>query len=94
MAKKTTTKKTEAAGFLVVLSWGDKSVSHSGETILECLDAFTNDEVLNLGGKCFLDVKNGDRSAGILLWPRLVKRMLINKLSRELLQKRLLQSLK
>lgn len=87
-------KKVADGGFVVSLSWGDTKLVKSGATMLECFNAFSSDEVGKLGGKAILKVESGGKSAQTVLFPRLVKRFLMNPLTRELTQKRLLMALK
>lgn len=69
----------------------DKTYTNSAATIVEAL------EVLNpehLKSKVIVGVQYGTKYAEVLLWPRMMKKLLVNKIFKELFQKRMILALK
>lgn len=78
--------------YKVSLRLPDKIYSKSAETILEALNEIHVENTFKTKG--VICVKYGKKYAELLLPIPMMKKLLVNQLSRELLQKRLLLSLK
>ena len=78
--------------FYIKLTIADKIYEAETNTILEALESLRLDNFIK--GKGILKVKKGKLETEILLWPRQLKRLMMNKIYRAILQKRLLNSLK
>lgn len=79
-------KSTQQNAYSVVLSFGEYECKSSGETIEEALGNL-KPEVIKSAGK--LVVKSGKNTAEIIVYPRQVKRFLVNRFCRIFLDKRL-----
>jgi len=74
--------------FSLSLKLNEKEYKATGKTILEGLNKLLKaDGVVKTRG--ILKVKKGKKSFEMILYPFVLKRLYINKLSRELLQKRI-----
>ena len=78
--------------YRVSLKLADKTYTKIGSTIADALDAL--DLSVKVGGKGIFQVKYGKLRAEVFLYPRMIKKLAVNQLSRQLFQKRLLTALK
>lgn len=78
--------------YKVSLKLPDKTYSKTAPSIVEALDALNLD--VKIGSKGVFEVQFGKLKAEIYLWPRMIRKLAINKLSKELFQKRMIGALK
>ena len=80
------TKSTQQNAYSVVLSFGDVGCGSSGDTIEFALSELKPTVIKSMG---LLSVTKGDKKAEIDIRPFQVKKMLVNKFYRIILDKRL-----
>jgi hypothetical protein len=76
--------------FKVSFVYPDHTVVESGATILECLDRLAG----IFKGKCVMRVEYNGLSAEQIWYPARLRKLQVNRILRELTQKRFLQALK
>lgn len=85
-------KKIEkpASRYICVLEGGGSSFNCEGETVIECLEKL---EPPVIKSRFTLTVKEGEKSAQVNLVPVKIKRLMVNKMLRQILEKQLLTQL-
>ena len=90
--KKPASKLKETGAYSCVLDCAGNKYETKGETIVECLEKL---KPTIIKSRSILNVSKGElKSTPISLSPFQVKKMMVNKINREILQKRLLISFK
>jgi len=91
MKKKTLKTDNKINQYIVILNLAGIEYKAKSDTILEGLEMLKPELIKSRG---ILKIKKGKLETEILMWPIQVKRLLINKTYREILQKRLNLALK
>jgi hypothetical protein len=95
MARRTTAKKSEeqlpSKPYLLSLSVADHTYKGEGDTILEALEQI---KPTVIKGKAVFNLTFGDLSSELVMYPLVLKRLFVNKISREIFQKRMGAALK
>lgn len=91
MATKKIKPTKEVGKFTAIFRFDDEEVSFTGETIYLCLEQF---QPLLLKGKCIISVESDGKKSEIVMYPRFLRKLMVNPIFREITAKRLTLGLK